>query len=97
MKTAHKLMVFAFICMTCFRAISQDKEAADYSNKVRVNFKAKDVSTPNISLIYKNGGAVNSDGKVEVVIRIVDEGGIGSYTINEAQLNGNKVFYAKKS
>ena len=90
MKTAHKLVVFALISMTSVLGMAQGKEAADFSNKVRVNFKAKDITSPNISLVYKNGGIPNAEGKVEVVIRILDEGGIGGFTINDTQLNGDK-------
>ena len=72
MKTAHKLVVFALMSMTSVLGMAQGKEAADFSNKVRVNFKAKDITSPNITLVYKNGGTPNAEGKVEVVIRILE-------------------------
>jgi hypothetical protein len=64
------------------------QEAEGISNVVRVNFKAKDVSAPDIFMIYKNSGEVTSAGLVEVDIRVLDDGGIGTVKINQEERSG---------
>jgi Caspase domain len=82
------LIVAGMCCLPV--AYGQEKETVAYSKPVRVSFKAKDQTAPGIFLVYNNAGALTADGKVEVTIRIFDDGGLGAITINDEQFKGEK-------
>ena len=86
--TLITLVCVGFGCLPS--AQGQDKEVSASSIPVRVSFKAKDVTAPDIFLVYKNGGMLNAEGKVVATIRILDGGGLGTININSEQVNGAK-------
>jgi hypothetical protein len=73
--------LIAIIFIFIHASIAQSEVEAS-SNPIRVNFKAKDTSAPDVFLVYKNSGIINDEGNVEASIRILDEAGIASVLIN---------------
>lgn len=85
-----KKVFLIVICLISSITICFGQEVEGTSNVVRVNFKAKDVTAPDVFMNYRNAGVITSSGYVEVDIRILDEGGISWAKINQEEKNGNR-------
>jgi hypothetical protein len=85
-------ILFIFVFTAGF---SQDIEGT--SNPVHVSFATKESNAPDIFLVYKNAGALNTDGLVEFNLRILDESGIAEVRVNDEVVpfnNGDTVVLA---
>ena len=78
----RNLMYVIALFLLLMATSSNAQEVVATSKPMRINLAAKDANAPDVFLVYKNSGAINAKGKVDVEIRVFDPSGISHVVIN---------------